>query len=72
MWYSLKAWREFYAPLLAIPYFIGLYGVLTIQPRYLFPTQIFFWLFAGIGMVEIHRRLTQNKVAVPLNRQESR
>jgi hypothetical protein len=52
-WLSIRRWRIFYTAFAVIVYFIGTYGMLTILPRYLFPTQIFFWLFAGVAIAAI-------------------
>lgn len=68
-WLSLRKWRIFFVPFAVIIYFIGTYGVLTILPRYLFPTQIFFWILAGVAISgiwgKIRREQPQGKEAVP-------
>lgn len=63
-WSSLRQWRKFYVPFLVIVYFFGTYGILTILPRYVFPTQIFFWLFAGIGIVGVWESLLHWQTAL--------
>jgi 4-amino-4-deoxy-L-arabinose transferase-like glycosyltransferase len=60
-WLSLRHWRNFYTPFAIIIYFIGTYGVLTILPRYLFPTQVFFWILAGVGIAAVWERATRRQ-----------
>ncbi|PWT93987.1 MAG: hypothetical protein C5B54_00900 [Acidobacteria bacterium] len=61
-WFSRHDWRRFYVPFAVILYFFLSYGVLTILPRYVFPAQIFFWLFAGVGIMAAWQRLRPNSL----------
>jgi hypothetical protein len=63
VWFSRREWRNYYVPACGIIYFLGTYGVLTILPRYLFPTQIFFWVFAGIGIIRVWEHLVLLKAS---------
>lgn len=51
-WISRHSWRKLYMPFSFILYSLLIYGILTVSPRYLFPVQIFFWIFAGIAVAE--------------------
>ena len=47
---ALRRWRQYYSVLAIVGYLLGAYGVLTVSPRYLFPAEVFVWVFAAVGV----------------------
>jgi len=46
----LTRWRQYFALFAIIGYLFGVYGILTVTPRYLFPAQVFIWILAAVGL----------------------
>lgn len=55
MWRARGAWRDWYAPYAIVVYLCAVYGLLTVLPRYLFPAEMFLWVFAAAAAAGIGR-----------------
>lgn len=62
-WVSIRRWRDLYPLYAAIGYLVGVYAVLTVLPRYLFPAEVFMWVLAGIGLVWLWDRHQRHRVS---------
>ncbi len=49
----LSRWRQYFALFAIIVYLLGVYGILTVTPRYLFPAQVFIWILAAVGLCRV-------------------
>ena len=56
-WISIKRWREFYAMYAGVLYLVAAYALLTVLPRYLFPAEVFLWVFAAVGGLRLLARV---------------
>lgn len=45
-----RQWRRYYAVFAIVGYLFGVYGILTVSPRYLFPAEVFLWILGAAGL----------------------
>ena len=57
----MKRWREAYALYAVVGYLVAVYAVLTVLPRYLFPAEIFLWVFAAAGLIWTRDRIRERQ-----------
>jgi hypothetical protein len=55
LWRGRKQGLWLWLPLSVIVYTNGIHLVLLALPRYIFPTQVYWWILAGLALVKIER-----------------
>jgi 4-amino-4-deoxy-L-arabinose transferase-like glycosyltransferase len=61
----LRQWRRYYAVFAIVGYLFGVYGILLVSPRYLFPAEVFLWVLGAVGLHQLwDGRLVRHTVAV--------
>lgn len=59
LWLTRRRWRQALPLIGFILYTTLLHLVLDVIPRYIFPTEVFWWLFASVTLVAVFDRLRQ-------------
>ena len=59
IWLSRRNWRLALPLIGLIAYFLSAHFILYVIPRYLFPLDMLWWIFAGIALAALSRRIPQ-------------
>lgn len=57
MWLTRRRWRWTLPPLLFIAYTSAVHLLLEVRPRYIFPTEVFWWVFAAAALARLYGAL---------------
>lgn len=57
IWLTRRRWRWTLPPLLFIGYTSAVHLVLEVRPRYIFPTEVFWWVFAAAALARLYHTL---------------
>ena len=71
LWLTRQRWRQSLPLAGFILYTTLIHLVLFVLPRYIFPTEVFWWIFAAVSIVAIYQRFRHPEdQPVPITRQE--
>jgi 4-amino-4-deoxy-L-arabinose transferase-like glycosyltransferase len=74
-WVSRRRWRSFYPVSMGIVGLAVPYSLLTVEPRYLFPAEVFLWILAAVGAIALWARIApgrgRSRAASPASSREA-